>query len=74
MKNKNHLFSQKTGNQPSKNLVQQFVDNNFDLEGSEFEDWEPKDWNAHIDLFDKITVSFALKSTIFKIVLLFYYL
>ena len=47
---------QKTENNPSKNQIQTFVDDNFDSEGSEFEEWQPIDWNSEIDLFNKITV------------------
>lgn len=33
-----------TQNQPTKDELQQFVDNNFEAEGLEFEPWNPSDW------------------------------
>jgi hypothetical protein len=36
--------------------LRRFVDDHFSPEGSEFEDWDPKDWNATIPLFDNIKV------------------
>ena len=43
-----------------------FVDNNFDSlpnddnpQGSEFEDWDPSDWNEDIPLFNLITVNIS---------------
>ena len=50
------LLLQKTGNIPTREQVQNFVEANFNDEGSEFENWEPKDWNEHISLFDNISV------------------
>ena len=50
------ILFQKTENNPSKNEIQTFVDDNFDSEGSEFEEWQPIDWNSEIDLFNRITV------------------
>jgi hypothetical protein len=50
------LFLQETGNKPSKEQVQTFVDDNFDSEGSEFEDWEPSDWKPDIALLNNINV------------------
>ena len=31
-------------NQPTKVELQQFVDNNFEVEGLEFDPWNPSDW------------------------------
>ena len=39
---------------PSKDNVMRFVAENFDKEGTEFIDWEPKDWKEHPDFLDKI--------------------
>jgi len=39
---------------PSKEQMETFLNNNFLPPGSEFEDWEPSDWNKHVDLFDNI--------------------
>jgi hypothetical protein len=50
-------FDQEQGDQPDKQLLQQFVDEHFLPEGSEFEDWDPADWNKDIPLFDTIKVS-----------------
>ena len=33
-----------TGNQPTKEELQAFVDNNFEAEGLEFQIWNPSDW------------------------------
>jgi hypothetical protein len=48
---------QEHGNNPDKAHVQQFVDDHFSPEGSEFEDWDPIDWNADIPLFQKVKVT-----------------
>ena len=32
------------------------MNDNFDEEGSEFENWEPKDWKDNIAILEKITV------------------
>ena len=45
---------QTTFNSPSKEQVAQFVQDNFDPEGSEFEEWTPSDWKQDIALFDHI--------------------
>lgn len=34
----------RTGSHPTKADIQEFVNQNFDPEGSEFEDWRPTDW------------------------------
>jgi len=51
-----------TENNPNKEQVSVFVDNNFDPlpnddnpQGSEFEDWDPSDWDEDIPLFNLIT-------------------
>ena len=43
-----------TANTPSKVDVQNFVKKNFDLEGSEFEAWEPLDWKQTPKFLSKI--------------------
>lgn len=43
-----------SGNKPSKEEVLKFVNDNFDEEGSEFEEWVPKDWKSNITLLQKI--------------------
>ena len=35
-----------TGNLPTKEELQQFVDDNFEAEGTEFQPWDPTDWWA----------------------------
>lgn len=42
-----HLFElmmNKTFGSPSRSDIETFVSDNFDPEGSEFEDWVPSDW------------------------------
>lgn len=42
-----HLFDlmmNRTLGTPTKSDVEEFVTDNFDPEGSEFEDWKPSDW------------------------------
>ncbi|CAH2208252.1 jg11976, partial [Pararge aegeria aegeria] len=34
----------RTDFRPTKEEIRTFVDNNFDVEGSEFEEWQPLDW------------------------------
>ena len=41
---------------PSPASVKKFVDNNFDLEGTEFDDWTPQDWTKDIPVYDSIQV------------------
>ena len=55
-----NLFCQGTGNKPSMEQVKSFVKDNFDEEGSEFENWEPKDWKDNIAILEKITVRILL--------------
>ena len=38
------------------------VPNNFNPQGSEFEEWEPQDWNENIPLFKMIKVSVQFKT------------
>ena len=35
-----------TGNLPTKEELQQFVDDNFEAEGTEFQPWDQTDWWA----------------------------
>ena len=44
------------GENPDREHVQKFVDDNFNPEGSEFETWDPEDWSETIPVFDKIKV------------------
>jgi len=53
--NKFSELMQKTGNSPNREQIQNFVETNFHDEGSEFEIWEPNDWNEHISMFDNIS-------------------
>lgn len=39
-----YLLMNQTGNQPTQDDVSQFVENNFESEGLEFEPWDPSDW------------------------------
>ena len=58
-----HFFLlQKTGNSPNREQIQNFVETNFHDEGSEFEIWEPNDWNEHISMFDNISVMYRHSS------------
>ena len=70
---------QETENNPNKEQVSAFVDNNFDPlpnddnpQGSEFEDWDPSDWNEDIPLFNLITVN--TKYFLNKIILSYFFL
>ena len=45
-------------NNPTKEQLENFVNDNFDPEASEFEEWEPSDWNEDIPVFNKITVMY----------------
>lgn len=38
------ILMEKSGNKPSRADLKQFVENNFDPEGSEFKKWNPSDW------------------------------
>lgn len=51
------IYLQETQNNPTKEQVQTFVDENFDPEGSEFEEWEPSDWNEDIKVLSHIKVN-----------------
>ena len=44
----------KTSKNPSKEQVLQFVNENFDPEGSEFEPWQPQDWHVDPQILDQI--------------------
>lgn len=47
-------FMVETQNQPSKEEIQIFVDNNFEAEGLEFQPWDPSDWIANPLFLSKI--------------------
>ena len=51
------LFFKATSENPSKERVQQFVDENFSEEGTEFEEWTPTDWIPEPAMLNKIQVS-----------------
>ena len=53
LSNFNILMNQ-TGNQPTKQQLQSFVDDYFDVEGSEFIPWDPVDWVANPPFLDHI--------------------
>ena len=56
--NSNLCFKQvECYNNPDQKSVRDFVDKNFDEEGTEFEDWEPIDWQQDIDLYTMIQVN-----------------
>ena len=42
-------------------MVRKFVDDNFDTEGTEFDDWIPQDWTENIPVYDHIKVSNLLR-------------
>ncbi|KAM3959901.1 LOW QUALITY PROTEIN: trehalase-2 [Aphomia sociella] len=44
----------RTGSHPTKADIQEFVNENFDPEGSEFEEWRPTDWKANPAFLGKI--------------------
>lgn len=43
-----------TGSAPSRSEIQNFVKENFDREGSEFEAWDPPDWKQSPEFLSKI--------------------
>lgn len=43
-----------TGNQPSKNDLVLFINENFESEGSEFAPWDPSDWHENPSFLKKI--------------------
>ncbi|CAB3258666.1 unnamed protein product [Arctia plantaginis] len=45
---------ERTGSQPTKADIQEFVIQNFDPEGSEFEEWTPPDWKDNPAFLHKI--------------------
>ena len=54
------LLQDKSNNNPDRELIRDFVDQNFDEEGTEFEDWNPFDWQPDIDLYTMIRVKILL--------------
>ncbi|XP_048486687.1 trehalase isoform X2 [Plutella xylostella] len=52
----NHFYDMmnRTGSRPTKADVQEFVSQNFDPEGSEFEDWRPPDWKENPQFLSRI--------------------
>ena len=38
-------------------MIKNFVDENFDTEGTEFDDWIPQDWKENITVYQKIQVN-----------------
>ena len=44
----------KTENAPTRTQIEEFVNITFDPAGSEFEDWDPKDWKPQPKFLDKI--------------------
>nr|QPK67214.1 Trehalase 2 [Rondotia menciana] len=49
-----HEMMARTESNPTKAEIQEFVNQNFDPEGSEFEDWTPPDWKNNPGFLDKI--------------------
>ncbi|KAG6446640.1 trehalase isoform X1 [Manduca sexta] len=49
-----HEMMRRTGSQPTKADIREFVDQNFDPEGSEFEDWRPDDWKDNPAFLQRI--------------------
>ena len=47
-------LKKQTSKNPSQEQVRQFVNENFDPEGSEFEPWQPLDWHTDINVLDQI--------------------
>jgi len=62
MRNSSHVildkfqrFMARTKNGPSKRQVEEFVSENFDEPGSEFEDWDPEDWTDSPSVLENIS-------------------
>ncbi|XP_045507569.1 trehalase-like isoform X2 [Colias croceus] len=49
-----HQMMNRTGSRPTKADILEFVNQNFDPEGSEFEDWRPTDWKDNPAFLDRI--------------------
>ncbi|CAK9805141.1 unnamed protein product [Anthophora quadrimaculata] len=47
-------FMERVDNMPTRHQIEQFVNDTFDPEGSEFEEWDPADWISHPHFLDKI--------------------
>lgn len=47
-------FMKRVNNNPTRHDVEQFVNDTFDPEGSEFEDWDPADWTGNPKFLKKI--------------------
>ena len=43
-------------------MIKNFVDENFDTEGTEFDDWIPQDWKENIPVYQKIKVNQSIFS------------
>ncbi|XP_032524853.2 trehalase isoform X1 [Danaus plexippus] len=49
-----HEMMARTSDRPTKADIQEFVDNNFDPAGSEFEEWRPTDWKDNPAFLSRI--------------------
>ncbi|CAK9825716.1 unnamed protein product [Anthophora retusa] len=47
-------FMERVDHMPTRHQIEQFVNDTFDPEGSEFEEWDPEDWISHPHFLDKI--------------------
>ncbi|XP_076237500.1 trehalase isoform X2 [Calliopsis andreniformis] len=47
-------FMKRTDQMPTRHQIEQFVNDTFDPEGSEFEEWDPADWTNHPKFLNRI--------------------
>ncbi|XP_050583012.1 trehalase-like isoform X5 [Bombus affinis] len=47
-------FMESVNQTPTRNQIEQFINNTFDQEGSEFEEWNPVDWTSQPKFLNKI--------------------
>ena len=66
------FLQDKSNNNPDRKLVRDFVDKNFHEEGTEFEDWDPIDWQQDISLYTMIRVRILMMN--FNLHLMNYYI
>ncbi|XP_076675523.1 trehalase isoform X2 [Andrena cerasifolii] len=47
-------FMERVDQMPTRHQIEQFVNDTFDPEGSEFEEWDPADWTTHPKFLNKV--------------------
>ena len=51
-----YIIKESNKQRPDPASVREFVENNFNPEGTEFEDWNPQDWKETIPVYKTIKV------------------